>query len=159
MAWTAKQKSLAVRACKAAGVSEQQRTDVILRNFANAEYGGDITSTSPKLTNHDFEQFMAIVESHAGGRLMSFERGHWQRAAADRWQRMRHRCQQMADQLQAAGHFSADSLAGWIAKRVTNGRADQLDQLDFDGLRALSLQLASFCRQRGVATPAERRTA
>ena len=77
MAWTSKQKQLAVRACRAAAISEDVRTDMILRNFAHAHYDGDITSTSPKLTNQDFAAFMAIVERHAGGKILHFTAGYW----------------------------------------------------------------------------------
>ena len=62
MAWTDKQKQLAVRACRAAGISEAQRVDLILRNFRHAHAGDKITSTAPALTNRDYAEFMAVVK-------------------------------------------------------------------------------------------------
>jgi hypothetical protein len=150
MAWTTKQKSIAATACKAAGISDDQRIDMILRNFPNAHHAGGITSTSPKLTHHDFAQFMSIVEGFAGGKVLHFTAGYWKVAASDRWQRMKRRCEMLDASLQAGGVFSPGSLAGWISKRVTAGDHDRLDELDYHQLSALMLQLESLCRQRGV---------
>lgn len=138
-------------ACKAAGINEAQRRDVILRNIANAEHDGDITSTSPRLTDADFEKFMAIVEQHAGGTILSFSPGHWQAHATDRYSRMRYRVERIAQAIRDAGLFHAQSLEGWIKARVTKGLPAELSALDFNQLQALLLQLQAFAKQRGIA--------
>jgi len=153
MAWTNKQKQLAVRACRAAGISEEQRIDMILRNFKNAQHGGAITSTSPKLTNHDFEAFMAIVERYAGGRVMHFTEQFWQRAAADWLKRMRYKALAIAVVLEKHGKLAANGagLAGWIHKRVSAGTASSVNELEYHGLLALIVGLQAYAQQNGIA--------
>lgn len=154
MAWTNTQKQIAARACKAACVSEEQRRDVILRNFAHARLpDGRISSTAPKLDNQDFEQFMALVENYAGGQILHFTRGYWRTHADDRNARLRHRATTIAAAMESAGIFPAGGagLAGWIAKRVTDGATDKLAELDYHGLMALILGMTAFARQRQVA--------
>src|SRR5262245_57427919 len=114
MAWTNTQKQLPVRACRAARISEEQRVDMILRNFEHAHYKADITSTSAKLTNHDFEHFMSIVERFAGGKVLRFTEGYWQRSAEDWLKRMRVRALRVARELEAAGKLAPNGagLAG-----------------------------------------------
>jgi len=153
MAWTDKQKQLAVRACRAAGISEEQRVDLILRNFRNAHQGEAITSTSPKLTNQDFAEFMAIAERTAAGPLLHFSARYWQDQAADNLHRLRFRACRLAAVLEAAGKLAAGGvgLAGWIEKRVSGGKASTVDELDYHGLLALILGLQAYGRQQGVA--------
>ena len=152
MPWTNKQKQIAVQACRAAGISEQQRIDMILRNFKNADYGGAISSTSPNLTNHDFEAFMSIVERYAGGKVMHFTEGFWQRSAADWLKRMRFKALAIAGELEKHGKLAADGagLAGWISKRVSAGTASSVDQLEYHGLLALIIGLQAYARQSGI---------
>ena len=152
MAWSNTQKQMAVRACRQAGISEEQRRDVILRHFDNAHCRGGITSTSPKLTNSDFEAFMAIVEVQAGGKVLHFTEGYWQNAAADHLSRMRGKAVRIAAALESAGKLFPDGvgLAGWIRKRVTGGRTDRVEDLDYHGLLALILGLRAYARQNGV---------
>lgn len=153
MAWTNKQKQIAVRACQAARISEEQRRDLILRNFAHAHTrGGVITSTAPRLDNHDFEQFMAIVENFAGGQVLHFTPGYWKAQASDHHKRMRHRAAAIAAELEAAGKLAPGGagLAGWIEKRVTRGETNRIEELDYHGLLALILGLEAYARQGGV---------
>lgn len=153
MAWTKTQKQIAVRACKAARVSDEQRRDVILRHFAHAKMpDGSISSTAPKLSNDDYEQFMSIVEAHAGGQVLHFERDYWQRKAQDRYGRMRRRVYMIAQELEKHGllHPNGAGLSGWISKRVTRGQCDRVEELDYHGLLALILSLTAYARQRGV---------
>ena len=149
MAWTSLQKQLAVRACRAAGISEEVRTDMILRNFSHAHFDGDITSTSPKLTNQDFAAFMAIVERHAGGKILHFTAGYWERSSADELQRMRHRARRTAGELEASGDLAPNGagLAGWISKRVSGGATDKIECLEFPALQALIIGLEAYQRQ------------
>jgi len=153
MAWTNKQKQLAVRACRAAGITEEQRTDLILRNFQHAHHGGDITSTSPKLDCRDFEAFMAIVEKFAGGKVLHFTAGYWRDHADDYLARMRRKALAVARELESAGRLAAGGagLAGWIEKRVSGGATRRIEDLDFNSMKALILGLQSYARQGAVA--------
>ncbi|HEX4055996.1 MAG TPA: hypothetical protein VHX86_17160 [Tepidisphaeraceae bacterium] len=152
MPWTNKQKSLAAQACRAAGISEDQRTDVILRNFPHAHSRGDITSTSPRLTSGDFAGFMGIVERFAGGKVLHFTAGYWRRASADQLQRMRYRVNRIAAALEAAGRLQPNGvgLAGWIEKRVSGGVTDRIDDLEFPAMQALLMGLQAYAKQCGV---------
>jgi hypothetical protein len=159
MAWTKLQKQIAVRACNAARISEEQRRDVILRHFAHAKLpDGRISSTAPKLSNEDFEQFMAIVEAHGGGQVLHFSRGYFKAKAEDRYARMRRRIYFIAQRLEAAGalHANGAGLSGWITKRVTHGQCDRLEELDYHGLLALMLSLIAYAHQRGVTIDANK---
>lgn len=153
MAWTNKQKQIAARACQAARITEEQRRDMILRNFAHAHArGGRITSTAPRLDNHDFEQFMAIVENFAGGQVLHFTAGYWKGQAADHYQRMRRKALHLAEELEAEGRLAPGGvgLAGWIEKRVTRGETNRIEELDYHGLLALILGLEAYARQGRV---------
>lgn len=153
MAWTNTQKQIAVRACNAARISEEQRREMILRHFAHAAMpDGRISSTAPRLNNEDYEQFMAIVESYAGGQVLHFTRGYWQQHAQDRYQRMRCKAMKIAAALETAGFLHADGagLRGWIEHRVTAGQHDRIEQLDYHGLLALITSLSAYAKQRGV---------
>jgi hypothetical protein len=154
MAWTKTQKQIAVRACIAAKIGEEQRRDMILRHFANARMqDGRISSTAPNLSNRDYEQFMAIVENYAGGQVLHFTRGYWSKCAADQHARLRFRVRNINDSLVAAGLFTPDgeSLRGWISKRVTKGMTDRAEELDYHGLMALTLGLEAFASRNRVA--------
>jgi hypothetical protein len=152
MAWTNKQKQIAVKACRAAGITEEQRIDLILRNFQHANHGGDITSTSPRLTNQDFEQFMAVVEKFAGGKVLHFTERYWEGHASDRLSRMRHKAAGIASALEAAGRLAPGGagLAGWIEKRVSAGATRRIEDLEYHGLLALILGLEAYAHQSGV---------
>jgi hypothetical protein len=152
MAWTKTQKQLAVRACREAGISEEQRVDMILRNFTNAHHGGDITSTSPKLSNTDYEAFMAIVENYAGGKVLHFTEGYWRKHAGDGLGRMRCKALALAAELERHGKLLPDGvgLCGWINKRVSGGQFNRVEELDYHGLLALILGLQSYARQQLV---------
>lgn len=156
MAWTNKQKQLAARACQSAGISEEQRRDLILRNFANAHDCGRITSTAPKLNAKDFEAFMSIVENFAGGQVLHFTRDYWRAAADDSLKRLRFRALRVARELELAGKLEANGvgLAGWIEKRVTSGATNRIEALDYNGLMALILGLENYARRNAVAVGA-----
>lgn len=153
MPWTNTQKQIGVRACKAARISDEQRRDLILRNFAHAKTpDGRISSTSPRMTNQDFEQFMAIVEAYAGGQLLHFSRDYFKTKAEDQYHRMRRRAYMIAQQLEASGllHANGAGLSGWISKRITRGECDRVEELDYHGLLALILSLSTCAHQNGV---------
>ena len=154
--WTAKQKQLAARACLAAGIDDHTRRDVILRNFTRAWVDGKITSTAPRLSNQDFASFMSIIERYAGGKILHFTAGYWERCAIDVLHRMRYKARRLALDLEAKGKLAPDGvgLAGWINKRVSGGEVNRLEDLDYHGLVALILQLSAYARQRPVAATA-----
>ena len=115
---------------------------------------GAITSTSPKLTNQDYAEFMAVVERSAGGTVLHFTARYWQQQAADHLQeRMRFTpaAWRRAGNRGQAGGRSSDGLAGWIERRVSGGETSKLEDLDFHGLTALILGLQAYARQQGVA--------
>ncbi len=77
--WTNKQKALAVRACKSIGLGDDQRKLILRQLGGHALINDQPTSTSPRLTQADFEKFMAYVESYASdSRLMSKPAYYWQ---------------------------------------------------------------------------------
>jgi len=161
MPWTNTQKQIAVRACKAAQVSDEQRRDMILRHFAHAKMpDGRISSTSPRLTNEDFEQFMAIVEAHGGDKVLHFSRDYFKTKAEDHYHRMRRRAYMIAQQLEAAGllHPNGAGLSGWINKRLTHGQCERVEELDYHGLLALILSLSAYAHQNGVEIKRSDRT-
>jgi len=156
MAWTNEQKRVAVMACRAAGLSDEQRK-MILASIDNARlHDGRVTSTAAKLNNADFESFMAIMELHTGGAVLHFSRGYWQDCARDSLGRMRHKALAIARELEAAGYLAGNGigLRGWISKRVTRGETDQISELDYQGLRALIVGLEAYSRQRAALVPA-----
>lgn len=149
MAWTSTQKQLAVRACRAAGISNEQRVDLILRHFEHAHYQGRVTSTAPKLTNGDLEAFMAIVERFAGGQLLHFGRDYWQACGEDGLSRMRGKVARIVTALESAGKLAPEGagLFGWTKKRVSGGATDRLENLEYHGLMALIVGLEAYARQ------------
>lgn len=153
MAWTNKQKQIAVMACRAARISDEQRVDLILRNFERAHYKGKITSTSTKLTHQDFEAFMAIVENFAGGTILHYTPGYWKMHAADRLRLMRARAIRVAAMLEQCGKLNPNGagLAGWIRTRVSGGETDRVDELDYQGLLTLITGLEAYARQNAVS--------
>lgn len=113
MTWSNPQKANVVRACKAIGREEMR--EVILRQLGGrAEHpqGSDrITSTSPRLTQRDYEQTMLLIEQYSGGQIQTktkdgqhvYSFGHWQRGVDfGTWKRMRHRAQELADDVAAS---------------------------------------------------------
>jgi hypothetical protein len=136
------------------------------RQLPNSMYDADgreadePSGTSKRLTNSDFETFMAIVERHAGDQVKTATKTypvhHWLHKADDRLQRMRHYAQQLADALADAGLLDAAGvgLAGWISRRVTDGRTDRLADLEYHELHALINGLRAYARRNGVAVKA-----
>jgi len=175
MAWSKKQKMIAVLACKSAGIGDEHRK-LILRQFDNAMHDGkgkrqgDPSSTSRQLTNADFEQFMAIIERHANGQVkagrQTYTKHDWLNKADDVCQRMRHLVERIADALERNGLLAQDGvgLDGWIRKYVVDdmqnpvtlaGRIGAGD-LDYGSLHKLINGLRSFARRNAIEwEPAE----
>jgi len=164
MSWTNAQKSLFAQACAAIGYGPDQRRTV-LSGFRNAICGGTDhpTSTSRKLNNADFEHAMAIIEQLSGGQLKlrykdsgRFRYGmlHFARKADDDLSRMRRMAGAIARQLEQAGNLEPNGvgLAGWIKTRVTDGRTDRIDPLNYTELYNLIEGLKAYARRHNVRT-------
>jgi len=161
MPWSKRQKSTAMAACKAHGISDDYRR-LMLRQFNNAFYDrhgrpqDEPSSSSAKLTNGDFEQFMGLVERMAGGQVKlpggGYSAGYWQAKAEDRLQRMRDLVERLAAALEAAELIDGDGagLARWISRQAKDQRTDQLTDLDYDELHRVINGLRSLARRHGV---------
>jgi hypothetical protein len=160
MAWTREQKMVAAMACRSARLSEDQRHMILSGpNFANrAIHNGRATSTSPRLTNEDFESFMALVERFAGGQLLSYSPHYWQDKAGDPDHRLRWRAQRIANSLTLIDDphepgrrlLQPDDvgLAGFIRRMFPH--AEKLDQLDRRELVSLIEGLTAYARRHQV---------
>jgi len=150
MAWTKRQRQTAAIACRNAGIEDEHRL-LILRQSKHAEHNGRVSSTSPRLTNSDFEQFMAIVENFVGGELRGFTRDYWRAKAQDELARMRRKVESLSQQLEVTGHLEPDSvgLTGWI-RRMTGGEKHHLHDLDYRELYVVIEGLKKFAKRRGV---------
>lgn len=125
-----------------------------------AMHRGHVTSTSPRLTDKDFEQFMAFIESWCGGAIAGWDRGYWARKSGDALARMRWLAQRIANTLELSPRADDPSkrllepdgvgLAGWISARVARGRTDRLDDLLYPELRALIDGLKDYADRHGV---------
>ncbi len=123
--WSNTQKQLAVRACNQARITDDQRR-MILSGPAiggRAMHHGKITSTSPDLTNADFEQFMAQVEHISGGQVLHFSQGYF-RGKADSG--VNERLVQLAHDL--AAKQTRYQLPG-LCRRLSRGRAGAIEDL------------------------------
>ncbi len=161
MAWTAKQKALAAQACKAIGLADEHRR-LILRQFPAARYDQDgrpaeqPSTRSKRLTNSDFEAFMAIIERQAGGQIVlanqTYEPGHFRAKADDQLHRMRHLAHRLADALESAGLLEPgrQGVRLWIEKYVTEDGPGTIEALDYVGLHKLINGLRAYSRRHDV---------
>lgn len=154
MPWTNKQKATAVQSCRAAKISDEHRK-LLLRQFRNAHFDAkgdrcdEPTSTSKRLSNADFEAFMAVVEQSNSGRLPGFTAAYWSKKSGDRLHRLRFAVRGLADQLEADGLLAPGGigLAGWIKSRVTQGEPRDVAALNYHELLVLITQLNAHRRQ------------
>jgi hypothetical protein len=156
--WTKLQIKTAAIAARQAGLDDAARY-LVLRQIPNAKYdrtgkaSHDPSSTSKRLTNLDFEQYMAIVEAHAGGRLKDFPTGYWRGKAGDELARMRHFA------LAIGAAFSRNGVQGWHEplkafetwiKRSVNPEKDAVEQLNYDELDKLINGLKAVATRRKI---------
>lgn len=163
--WTPSQISLAAQIAKAAGWDDDARQLVLLQLGNHAVHEDRITSTSPKLTNSDFEFYASIAERSMGGQVIlkrangtiyhKWPYHHFMHKANDHLDRMRRYALTIAQQLEATGHLEPDGagLRGWIYSRVSQKTTDDIEQLEWGQLNALVRSLQSFARRCGVAFP------
>ncbi len=166
MPWTKPQRMTAGKAARDAGLNDEQRA-MILRRFGNrAVHGGRITSTSPKLTNDDFEEYMATVESMAGGALPGpggrVTPGKCDAKSRREIARQAHKIKRMANSLLLTGHLHADEqgqpVLDAVIDRATAGQCNQLNQLTrsqaskvIDALRAIGRRHGIQWQDEGVS--------
>lgn len=164
--WSNKQKQIAGMACTEAGIDDAERK-FILRQFRRAMFDRDgnaatePSSTSPKLTNADFERFMAIVEDRAGGKVLHFTAGYWQGKSASRSthasERQAHRIHELYDQFarQTAGGLRGHGTYGLdgLIRRVSNGRTHVPEKLTPREGHNMIEMLSDLIRRRGPASP------
>lgn len=148
MSWTNTQKQTAMIACRAAGIDDAQRL-LILRQFPRAMEGGRYTSTSSHLQQQDFERFMAIIESQAGGELDGWPVGYWSRKAGDQTHRLRRKVLADAQQFECRGLLQPGGigLSGWINR---NFPGKTLDELDARELSAIIEGFKNYARRYDV---------
>lgn len=165
MGWTPKQRQIAARAAKQAGLSDEHRKLILRQCEGRAVLAdGSISSTAQRLNQSDFEHYMATVESFAGGKVavggragQGFSDGYWAGKASDDTQRLRHLAVRIANWMTLtddAGNeplLTGDGvgLASWISKRVTNGRTDDINELSSAELHVLINGLRAFARRHG----------
>lgn len=165
MAWSNKQKQIAVRACRQAGVDDAARK-LILRQFSNAMTSTGPSSTAAKLDNTDFERFMAVIEDRAGGKVLHFSTHYFQDKAASRSTSASERQAAKIDQLyhlfeqQAAGGLKGHGTYGFggLVRRVSAQRTDCVAELTPREASDLIGMLQAMIGRRGprVDQPARR---
>lgn len=159
MAWTAKQVQLAVMACRQAGIDDAARK-LILRQFPHALFNrqgipvSDPSSTSARLDNADFEDFMAIVEDRAGGKILHFTPGYFGDKVGSRSvhanERMGSKIRELyrAYLLQGDGRYRLEGLV-W---RFSAQRTSQVDELKPREAWNLIEMLKNLRKSQGVAS-------
>ncbi|MEO0966295.1 MAG: hypothetical protein AAFY08_14395 [Planctomycetota bacterium] len=165
MAWSKRQKAIVAAAFDAIGAGEMR--DLVLRNLPGqrAMHGGRITSTSPKLTQDDFEAALARIEPMFEGGAVRLcradgepwfvkEPGHFQamldgdagRAVRLRWKARR------VDATLADGidtWRADDTIRSWC-RRQTAGRTEELEAMDWRELQGLLNALTAWARRHSV---------
>lgn len=147
MAWTNQQKKVAAMAARAAKLSDEHRR-LILQQLPRAIHGGRPTSTSPRLSNGDFEIYMSQIEHFAGGQILGYDRNHWHRMVTSQLDRTRHRIREMAEPIVEAGHLN---MEGFI-RRMTGGDKNELEQLDAAEIYKVIEGIKGIAKRLGVRT-------
>jgi hypothetical protein len=132
--WTDKQKRLAIIACRDARISNDRRKLILrqLGGHAIPSRGGEPTSTSPRLTDADFEKFMSCAEmSTPDNQLLSFAPFYWQDKYIDGpFGRLKHRAVKLSLALTDAGV----EWIGIVTKAIGRDFDNHLANLDQDEL-------------------------
>ncbi len=158
MAWTPEQIKVAAIAARSAGLDDAGRY-LILRQLPNSKFdrtGKCMTtpsSRSKRLTNIDFEQYMATCEAHAGGQLKGYPMGLWRGKASGELVRMRYLVNSYAEAFQKHGvqgwNEPLKAFETWIKDRV-NDQKDAVDQLNYDELHVLINGLRAVATRRKI---------
>jgi hypothetical protein len=157
--WSKKQRMKAAHAAKVARISDEHRKLILLQYGNRAIVDGKPTSTSPKLTQGDFDHFMQLCESMNGGKAPGFEPGHFDDSQANEMKRLRFVAIRIANTLALTDRPDGDGrllapdnegLRGWIRERVTRGRTDDIEQLTYGELQMLINGLSAYARRNRV---------
>jgi len=160
MPWSKKQRMKAAHAAKVAGIEAEHRKLILMQYGNRAIVDGKVTSTSPKLTQSDFDHFMQLCESMSGGKAPGFDRGHFQNSQANDMKRLRHVTIRIANTLALTDRPDGDGrllepdnagLRGWIKERVTRGRTDDIEDLTYAELQVLINGLSAYGRRNGIS--------
>lgn len=155
MAWSSQQRQLAARAWKETRQDDALRK-VLLRQFPRAMFDAqgvpstEPSSKSPRLTQTDYEMYMAHVETMAGGQLKGHARGKWNEALAKEGGRLAWKIQDTWGRLAGAGAVTLTGLPAWIERMYPGEGNTPLQQLDAQQLVAIYEGLKAFARRRGV---------
>ena len=134
---------------------------------------GTMTSTSPRLTQRDFEDAMAIAETHSGGQLKikgpggrPYRFGHWHARQADGATRSRRELARriantlmLTDRADCSGRVldeGGNLLRGTI-RQATGGRVDDIDLLTLAEAGKVIDGLKAEGKRHGVKWPREPR--
>lgn len=167
MPWSNVQKAHFVRACTAVGINDGQRRMILGQCEQRAVYKGRQTSTSPKLTQADYEHCMAVVERMGGGQIqirdksgrLVYSQGRFDNQDEGHARRLRHIARQLAGRIFAGDDQDhLHQLDSWIDSRVKGGKCRKLDDLTVDQLQDLLHGLKAFARRNHINLTDDART-
>ncbi|MEM6257999.1 MAG: hypothetical protein AAGI37_06760 [Planctomycetota bacterium] len=149
MSWTNPQKKLMAMACRSAGIDDNRRHLLLYQLGGRAIVNGCATSTSPKLTNADFEKLMYLIEGYApGGQVMNHKPGHFEQKFIDGpYGRLYHRANKLSNTLQDSGV----SPMGYVKKAVGRDFNGSLHNLDQDELKNAIDAMTAVIKRKGLA--------
>ena len=164
--WTNQQKKIAAMACREhAGDRANEVRHLVLggsefngRAFfdRNGQPSDEASSTSKKLTNRDFETFMAAIEAFNGGSILGNPEGHWERKAeiGDDL-RYRYKIHAIARLMERTLNVVAEPVLepGWLegfVERMTSGATRSLEECDAADLVDILEGIKKWARRKGV---------
>jgi hypothetical protein len=166
MPWTKKQRQIAGMACRDAGIDDAARK-LLLRQLPNAMFNaggvpvGDPSSTSPRLSQADFERFMAVIEDRAGGKLLNYSAHYWQDKAGSRStvanERMTTKIMSLYREYesQECGGLDGHGIYGLdgLVRRFSNQRTAVIEELQPKEAWNLIEMLKAVIARRGSSKP------
>lgn len=163
MPWSNKQKQIAVRACRQAGIDDAVRK-LLLRQLPHAVVDGQPTSTAGALDNKDFERFMALVEDRAGGKVLHFTSSYWGDKAASRStsasERQAHKINLLYREYssQDAGGLTGHGIYGLtgLVRRMSAQRTGRIEELTPSEAHNLIELLGALIKRRGLVRDQQR---
>ncbi|MEM1445177.1 MAG: hypothetical protein AAGF84_03920 [Planctomycetota bacterium] len=151
MGWSKRQRMRAAQAAREADRFNDR--ELLLRQLnGRAHHHGRFTSTAPRLTNADFEWFMAQLELACGHGLVGQPYGFWQRAEQEGgWKRVRFRAGDLAEALTKK---HGNGYAVGVAEQAVGPFNGDLDNLEEPQLRRV-IDAFSKVLQRACEPSAE----
>lgn len=163
MAWQPKQKGMFVRACKAVGINDEQRKMILSQCNQRAIHKGRITSTSPKLTQADYDHCMSVVEGVGNGQIkvrdgrdgkLLYKPGYFAQTDEAQCRRLRFIAMHIARHLFVGNEKQCrNDLDEWIDSSVRGGRCMKLEQLTLKQLQDLCNGLKASAKRNHVMIP------